>query len=312
MKATTDLISPLRYPGSKYILADYFERTIHENLFTGCHFYEPYAGGASMSLCLLGREAISRATLVERDPLVYSFWKCVQTQPDALCERITRLRVSVATWKRFQCYLSPNARSEYDLLDLGVAGLFFNRANFSGIINAKPIGGMSQASQYTIDCRFNKERLIDQIQQVAKLRRRFSVHFGDAVKYLRRRQEKIAGEHSFVYVDPPYLKQGRKLYRYFYRLEQHRGLAEFLNPAPFKWMVSYDNHPFIHELFQNQRIVPIFLSYAVKQSRKAEELLIANFPLAQPSYEDYYGTSYEPMEEDLTNVAPGRRLRICG
>ena len=66
MKATTDLISPLRYPGSKYILADYFERTIHENLFTGCYFYEPYAGGASMSLCLLGREAISRATLVER------------------------------------------------------------------------------------------------------------------------------------------------------------------------------------------------------------------------------------------------------
>lgn len=299
-----ELSSPLRYPGSKYVLVEYFESMIHENLLSGCHFYEPYAGGASMSLSLLGREVISGATLVEKDPLVYAFWKCVHQQPDELCERILRLRVTLGTWKRFQKFLAPNALREHELIDLGLAGLFFNRANFSGIINAKPIGGMTQQSEYKIDCRFNKERIIRSILEIAKHRKRFSVHCGDAITFLRRRQEKIASGHSLVYIDPPYLQQGPRLYRYFYEESEHRGLAEFLNPSPFKWIVSYDNHPFIRSLFNSQQIVPIFLNYAVKRSRKADELLIANFPLREPSYE-YRGTRRRVEEH-------ARRLRVCG
>lgn len=305
-----DLTSPLRYPGSKHILAQYFESTINENLLTGCHFYEPYAGGASTSLYLLGHGVISRAYLVERDPLIYAFWKCVQGQPEALCARIKQLKITMSTWKRFQRFLTPNALREYDLLDLGLAGLFLNRTNFSGILNAKPIGGMSQSSEYTIDCRFNKARIIDAITKIALFSDRFSVFWGDAVKFLRSRQEKIAAQHSLVYIDPPYLQQGPRLYRYFYRDAQHRELAEFLNPSPFKWIVSYDNHPFIHGLFKDQQIVPIRLNYAVKKSRKADELLIANLQLSEPSY--YYSARKLRTQERSDGELNERRLKICG
>lgn len=305
-----ELTSPLRYPGSKSILAQYFESTINENLLTGCHFYEPYAGGASTSLYLLGHEVISRAYLVERDPLIYAFWKCVQGQPEALCERVRGLKITMSTWKRFQRFLIPNALREHELLDLGVAGLFLNRTNFSGILNAKPIGGMSQASEYKIDCRFNKPRIIESIMRIAPFRKRISVYWGDAVKFLRNRQEKISAEHSLVYIDPPYLKQGPRLYRYFYDNTQHRGLAEFLNPSPLRWVVSYDNHPFIHDLFKNQRIVPIHLNYAVKKSRKADELLIANIPLSEPSY--YFSTRKPRTQERNDGELNQRRLKICG
>jgi DNA adenine methylase len=304
-----DLTSPLRYPGSKFILAQYFESTINENLLTGCHFYEPYAGGASTSLYLLGQGTIARASLVERDPLIYAFWKCVQGQPEALCERIRTLKITMATWKRFQQFLTPNALREYDLLDLGVAGLFLNRTNFSGILSAKPIGGMSQTSEYKIDCRFNKTRIIDAIMKIAPFRKRFSVYWGDAVKFLRSRQRKIAAEHSLVYIDPPYLQQGPRLYRYFYGDKQHRELAEFLNPSPFRWIVSYDNHPFIHGLFKDQQILPIRLNYAVKKSRKADELLIANIPLNEPSY--YYSERRARTQERRDGEVNQRRLKIC-
>ena len=305
-----DLPSPLRYPGSKSFLADYFEKVIEEASLSGCHFYEPCAGGASLSLCLLARDAVSRVTLVEKDPLIYAFWRCVVTRPDDLCGEIENLRVNMTTWKRFQPYLSRNARSESDILALGVAGLFFNRANFSGIIGAKPIGGMRQQSQYKIGCRFNKSRIIAAICRIATLRHRISVHCRDAVSFLRSRQERLTSEHALVYVDPPYYKQGPKLYRYHYGTKQHIELAKFLNPASFRWIVSYDDHPFIRQNFSKQEITPIFLNYAVKQSRKAAELLIANFLVKQPSIEDAAGQSFGTEDEDWTALSPGR-LRLC-
>jgi DNA adenine methylase len=246
---------------------------------------------------LLSRGVISRATLVERDPLIYAFWKCVKTQPEELCERVRRLSVSLHTWKRFQKYLAANALREHPLLDLGVAGLFFNRTNFSGIIAAKPIGGMSQQSDYKINCRFNKARITGMIEEIAKVSDAMDVYYGDAISFLMRRREKIAKEHSLVYIDPPYIQQGRKLYRYHFVEKQHKELAEFVNPAAFKWIISYDNHPFVRALFSGQRIVPIFLNYAVKKSRKAEELLIANIPLIPPVYQASDGTLYEPKIE---------------
>lgn len=279
-----DILSPLRYPGSKYVLADYFDTVVKENLLAGCHFYEPYAGGASISLCLLSRNTVDRATLLERDPLVYAFWKAVVQMPDELCRRIERLEVSLRTWKRFQKYASEDALARFELIDLAVAGLFFNRTNFSGIIGAKPIGGMSQESIYTIDCRFNKAAIVARIEAVDRVRGRLTVGHGNAIGYLRRNHDRIRAKHSLVYVDPPYVKFGPKLYRYHYQERDHRSLAEFMDSAGFNWIVSYDNEPFIRRLFKNQTIVPIFLNYAVKMSRKAEELLISNIRLIQPEY----------------------------
>ena len=123
------------------------------------------------------------------------------------------------------------------------------------------------------------------------------VYYGDALSFLKRRRHKIAKEHSLVYIDPPYLQQGKRLYRYHFVDKQHQELAKFANTAEFKWIVSYDNHPTIRALFREQRIVPIFLNYAVKKSRKAEELLIANIPLIPPVYRATDGTEYEPQLE---------------
>lgn len=276
--------SPLRYPGGKNALADYFEIILKENLLIGSHLYEPYAGGASISLAMLSRQVVSKATLVEKDPLIYAFWKCVKFEADELCERIMNLSITVATWKKFQKYLDPQAAQIHPLIELAVAGLFFNRTNFSGMLDAGPIGGMQQASEYKIDCRFNKERIIGLIESLASLGPRLSVVFGDALQYLRRVEERIVAERGVAYLDPPYLLQGHRLYRYSYEKEQHQAIADLVTKAKYSWIVSYDNHPYIRRLFNGQRIVPISLNYAVKESRKADELLISNIRLSEPIY----------------------------
>ena len=43
-----------------------------------------------------------------------------------------------------------------NLVDMGYAALFFNRTNFSGVIDAGPVGGMTQSSAYAIDYRFSE------------------------------------------------------------------------------------------------------------------------------------------------------------
>src|ERR1035437_1833570 len=131
-------LSPLRYPGSKSALAEYLSAVVKKNLLVGAHLYETYAGGASVSLSLLKAGVISQATIVELDPLVYSFWKSVKDSPGQLCDKIDRIAITLQTWKLFQKYLEPEALGKYPITELGFAGLFLNRTCFSGIIGAGP------------------------------------------------------------------------------------------------------------------------------------------------------------------------------
>jgi len=276
INSTDEIISPLRYPGSKQALVPYVIRFLKENRLHTEHWYEAFAGGASISLSLLKREVVKQATLIEKDPLIYAFWECVRSDPAILCERIRTLDVSMKTWKRFQKFREPDAVSKYPLIDLGVAGLFFNRTNYSGIIGANPIGGMSQESEYKINCRFTKNTVITRICEAASVAKRLTVIHGDAVSHLRQRKDTILNKKAVVYIDPPYYAQGQKLYRYHFFDKDHQRLARFLNSSEFPWLVSYDNAPFIAGLFREKLQKPIRLQYTVRQARSAEELIITN------------------------------------
>ena len=279
-------LSPLRYPGGKASLVPYISGVIEENLLGGCTFYEPYAGGASVSLELLRLGFISDAVLIEKDPLVFAFWWCVFNAADELCAAIQVCPVTMDTWKELQPARSvaDPFNSDYSLLQLGIAGLFFNRTNFSGIMGAGPIGGALQKSIYKIDCRFNPIKLVRQIRTAARYADRIKLNFGDALTYLRKNTEVISAGFSFVYIDPPYYTQGGKLYRYSYKDHEHVELASFIREQGYPWLLSYDDHPRIRELYQSNQVQPIYLDYKVRSSKKTQELLISNLEIPPPVY----------------------------
>lgn len=281
-----DPASPLRYPGGKSLLSTYVSGVLEENLLAGCTFYEPYAGGASVSLDLLRMGFIDKAILIERDPLVYAFWHSVFNDTENLCAAIEACPVTLETWHQLQPARAVNdpSKSAFSLLQLGFAGLFFNRTNFSGIIGAGPIGGQGQLSEYKINCRFNKTALVRQIRAAAHLSPRISVRFGDALTFLRKNAAKISAGFSFVYIDPPYYMQGRKLYRHHYTDSDHETLAKYITAQGYPWLVSYDDHPRIRELYASKQMQPIYLDYKVKSSRTAQELVISNLVIPPPVY----------------------------
>jgi DNA adenine methylase len=280
-------VSPLRYPGGKALLTAYVGGVIEENLLSGCTLYEPYAGGASVSLELLRLGFVADAVLVERDPLVYAFWWSVFNETESLCAAVEACPVTIKTWHDLQLtrsIIDPH-KCEFTLLQLGVAGLFFNRTNFSGIIGAGPIGGESQSSAYKIDCRFNKEKIIRQIKALALFADRITIHFGDAIAFMRENTEQITTGFSFVYIDPPYYLQGKKLYRHSYTDSDHVALSDFIRVQGYPWLLSYDDHPRIRELYANNQMQPIYLDYKVKSNRTAQELVISNLVIPPPVYE---------------------------
>lgn len=267
--------NPLRYPGSKASFVDEFAQYVIANNLNDKEIVEPYAGSSSISLGLLQKGLVSSATLVERDPLIYSFWKSVFTRTDELIELIKNVEVTIEAWKEYDSLRSIDSVSDANLLQLGLAGLFFNRTNFSGVLHAGPIGGRTQESKYLLDCRFNKGEIISRIRDISSFADKVTMQFGDAVEYLEK-NKLLENENQFFYIDPPYYKQGQALYRYHYNLAQHKKLADVLSNASYKWILSYDNHHVIEFLYTEFEIVKRNFRYSSRLPKNEQELLITN------------------------------------
>ena len=279
-----ELINPLRYPGAKRLLAGYIDALLEANHLYGCTFFEPYAGSAAVGLALLQREHIQKLVLCEKDILLYAFWECVFQHTNDLCNRIENTDVTIDTWKQYLPFREMVTLDQADLLDLAYAGLFFNRTNFSGILNANPIGGISQKSKYSIDCRFNKKKIIDVISQMSAYKDAVEVYCNDAIRFMKSQDARFMRESCFAYFDPPYYEKGSQIYRHYYKASDHLELAEYVRNVHYlDWIISYDDAPFICGIYSKAgaSYQPFFLDYtcASKKRTRGQELLISNLPL---------------------------------
>lgn len=279
---TVILKSPLRYPGGKASLAGVIQQIVRAQQLCGCQIFEPYAGSAAISVALVSSDVCASASISERDPLLYSFWKCVFTDPRKLLRRINETEVSLDTWHTLRPLLDLDEPDESQIDLLAFAALFFNRTNFSGVIHSGPIGGRDQSSDYSIDCRFNRAELAERIELLSGLSEKFDVRFADALDVIKAQSRKRG---VLFYIDPPYFLQGKKLYRYNYRLNGHIALAESLRRAKFPWILSYDKHDVIENLYENYHNVYQEFRYSSRTPKKESELLITNLQLNYPSAE---------------------------
>ena len=265
--------SPLRYPGGKARIAGLIAILLERNLLVGSHVCEPFAGGAAVSLALLANGFVSSATLIERDPLIYAFWAQVKRDPQRLIDMIEKRTVSMRNWKRLLPYRSVSTFEDKDLCELAYAGLFFNRTCFSGILGAGPIGGMKQTSDYAIDCRFNKAGLSKSILEVHSLLKKVDVFHKDGIAFLGDECRRVLPKHAFLYIDPPYVSNGHKLYRHFFSEARHKALATKVRGLEMPWLLSYDNHPLITSLYKSGQFSRISTYQTLRGSRVVDELL---------------------------------------
>lgn len=238
-------------------------------------YYEPYAGGAGAALYLLYHGFVERLYLNDADYTIYAFWKSVLNNTDLLLNRIHDVELSVEEWLRQKLILkSPK---EYSTFEVGFAAFFLNRCSRSGILsNSGPIGGYNQRGKWTIDVRFNKMNLIKRIKKIADYRKVISVTNQDALDFLKQKLPKGRNRNNiFVYLDPPYYKNGRTLYVNYYEESDHLMLSRYMKSQKIlSWVMTYDNVQYIRDLYLDNRIYEFSLTYSVQEKKKGSEILI--------------------------------------
>ena len=263
--------SPLRYPGGKGKISNYFKKIISENLLYDCVYVEPYAGGASVALALLMDEYVSKIVINDIDRSIYAFWYSVLKRNDEFCELIKKTPVTIRIWKKQKEIQKKKATS--NLLELGFSTFFLNRTNRSGIISAGCIGGKNQTSKWKINARYNKKDLINRIRRIAQYKERIKIYNLDAIKLIKL-QKKGKGRHIF-YLDPPYYCKGKELYMNFYKDEDHKKIAEEIkNITNSKWVITYDNVKPIRKLYKDYKQKIFRLNYSAGKSSNGEEVII--------------------------------------
>ncbi|GBU21857.1 DNA-methyltransferase [Fibrobacteres bacterium R8-0-B4] len=247
------LYSPLRYPGGKAKVLDFMKKLLAQNPFIKKPAYvEPYAGGAAVALGLLLDGCVSKIYINDYDLAIYSFWEhCIKNHSKKLIEKIRNINISMAEWHKQAAIYNTPTRQENGDFNLGFAAFFLNRCNHSGIIKGGVIGGHEQSGKYKMDCRFNKDDLISRINGIAKHKEQIHIYKEDTKVFLKRKDIKKVLKNSLLYLDPPYYKKGSQLYKNFYKPKDHETIAGIMRGLDGKWVVSYDNHPDIQELYND-------------------------------------------------------------
>ncbi len=262
--------SPLRYPGGKTQLSPFVVDLLRENdLFYGA-YVEPFAGGCGIAWKLLFNGFVSEIYINDIDRSIYSFWACALRHTDDLCERIATTPVTMEEWHRQKAIQSA---SRPKLLDLGFSTFFLNRTNRSGILKGGVIGGKGQKSIYPLDCRYNHEHLIAKVRRIGMHREQVRLTRLDAKEFILNHVRKLP-LNSLVNVDPPYYRRGPELYCSFYEHEDHVRLGAAVSKIKQPWMVTYDDHPAIREIYKDFPIVSKPLRYSAQVKRVGFELMV--------------------------------------
>lgn len=267
-------LSPLRYPGGKTKLRNYLVELLNLNNIHGTYI-EPFAGGAGAALSLLLNNYVEDIVINDIDRSIYALWYSILNQSEILCDKIFYTPITMDEW--YKQRLIQFRKNNCNLLDLGFSTLFLNRTNRSGVISAGVIGGYEQSGEYKLDCRFNKEDLINKIIQISDRAEQIHLYDLDCIEFFNQIENKFDYNNSLVYLDPPYYNKGKKLYTNFYKHDDHANLANYItNNLTYSWITSYDDTPEIRDIYSEYdlRIHNYSINHSAGKMHKGNEIMI--------------------------------------
>lgn len=266
--------SPLRYPGGKSrAIAQIMPHIIEAVPIS--EFREPFVGGGSVFLAAKRHFGLDLPCAINDLNLdLVSFWRTVQTNVDALADAVETMRAQYHDNGRgLHRYLKDDYAPDTEFRR-AIRFFIMNRITFSGVMDA---GGYSQQA---FDKRFTPSS-IQRLREVAPLLANVTITHGDYEPLLHQ-----AGENVFIFLDPPYWSATHsKLYGkdgYLHTSFDHARFADTMHRCPHRWLITYDDSPYVRELFSFATIVEWELQYGMnnyKQSSAAagKELFIKNY-----------------------------------
>lgn len=237
-------------------------------------YREPFFGAGAIGKAVLNRlPDACRAWINDIDYGIYSMWVATKEHLPEMLDRIDDFIPSVDLYMQFKY---EDGRS-LGIVETGFRKLALHQMSFSGLgkMSGGPLGGKDQNNPlYRVDCRWNaatqKRKAIEWHQLLKRL----------DVKITNLDFESLLQTDSrevFIYLDPPYYVQGANLYEHAMSDDDHRRLASRLRAfKQTRWLLSYDDHQFIRQLYAWANSDAVNLTYTVANlRRKNSEILIS-------------------------------------
>jgi DNA adenine methylase len=269
--ASVRQVSPFRYPGGKTWLVPTISAWLRRRKKPLNTLVDPFAGGASVPLGMLGEGIVDRIVLGELDPDVSAVWKCVfSSQEELLSRRIMTFPMSRDN------VLKELSRGPRSGVDRAFQVLLRNRTFRGGIL--APGASLMKVGEngHGVASRWYTETLVKRLRALYSLRSAIDFIEGDAFALINRY---IGQQDVAFFIDPPYTagngkRAGRRLYKHS-ELD-HLALFDLLGRAAGIVLMTYDDCPEVIEManshgFQIER-VPMKNTH----HEKKYELLISN------------------------------------
>lgn len=277
---TTRWVSPLRYPGGKVRMASWLVE-VFDRLVMPMEvevWIEPFGGGAGAALMALEAHQVPDAWIVESNPALAAFWTTIMTDDGRLAARVESTTPSLTLFMESREIVAAALAGEstVDREDLGYAAFVLNRCSRSGMVlgNVGPIGGKAQTGRHSVASRFHGERLADRIRAVSAFGQSFRVFEGDGISYIESLTGSGIEDEVFVFADPPYLGVGNALYSQGMGPGQHQRLATALQEYPSPWVLTYDAHPGVLDLYPGCEVIEFEAPHTAHQQQVGTEYLV--------------------------------------
>lgn len=262
--------TPLRYPGGKTKLYPRIQNIISLNIPNDCTYIEPFAGGAGLALKLLLQGDVRKIVINDFDYAIYCIWDDILNQTEDICEFIDKVPLTITEWLREREIY--NNQEHHSNIEIGMAALYLNRTNVSGVLRGGVIGGISQEGNYKIDARFNRKSLINTILQISRVKENIDLYNWDAKDFIRQIIPNY--DNCFIYFDPPYVKKGHFLYKNSFDEIDHIQLCDAISTCPHKWIVTYDDCEFIRNIYKDFELENISVNYSVGNIKQGSEIIV--------------------------------------
>ncbi|HEY0051710.1 MAG TPA: DNA adenine methylase [Pyrinomonadaceae bacterium] len=261
--------SPLRYPGGKSRAVEKITSLIPPFQ----EFREPFVGGGSIFIHLRQKFPGKNFWINDIYTDLAVFWQEIQLNCAPVIEQIWKWRSDFQNGREFHKFLREN-KSNFNRVEQAAAFFVFNRITFSGTTEA---GGFSIQA---FEKRFT-DSSIERLEKTPEILRDVKITNLDYDEVI-----KASGENVFLFLDPPYFSatnsalygKNGNLHKTF----DHERLAETLRRCPHRWLLTYDDSPYVRELFSFANVSGWNLMYGMRNvaensSQKGNELFISNY-----------------------------------
>jgi len=233
-------------------------------------YLEPFGG----SLAVFFWKRPSRVEVLnDKDEDVLNFWMVVQERGEELAREAAKLPYSRKLYERWGKEWWKLGRRPLDPFERALRFFYLMRTNRSGHLAADKGWRCgiktNYAEAYRNACR--------EIEYAQKRLERVQLECRDFREVI----EQYDDEECLMYVDPPYVDMN--YYQVKFKREDHEELAELLNRAKAKVIISLYPHPLVDELYPEgrwQRFTRTFDRKAPnlpEDRSEATELLLTNY-----------------------------------